>query len=267
MLINYILVFWVFLTNVLILNMLIAMMNTTFSQQEKNVHAVWLLDVSYRIMRFEKLFPELKDRMRTSRAELKNTMHTSRSQYSVLNKHFWQQLLWDMCLVLYCLPEIHIWGFSHAAFVWICRMIKFKSSRDENGLNTPWNTTLENLSRTLNELTASEVNQGSGRPMEGHSFILRRADELKGLGLDQRVMGIALLEAVREEVNSWFSLFDSRKDQVLVVKKPLPGPEVQIDNVHTTLLYISLIYRLDLLAQNFDASCIVHDVRQQRAAA
>jgi hypothetical protein len=35
---------------------------------------------------------------------------------------------------------------------------------------------------------------------------------------------------------------------------------------HTLLLYVSLICRLELLEQNFEASCTVHDIRQGQAA-
>ena len=107
-LIAYILVFWVFLTNVLILNMLIAMMNYTFDRQKKTVHSVWLLDVSYRIMRYERLFPELIDRMQAPR-----------TRYSFWRRKFWKQFFLDVCLVIYCLPDINLWGYSHAAYIWV----------------------------------------------------------------------------------------------------------------------------------------------------
>ncbi len=118
----YILIFWVFLTNVLILNMLIAMMNYTFDRQKKNVHSVWLLDVSYRIMRYERLFPELIDRMQSRR-----------TPYSFWRLKFWNQLFMDACLVIYCFPEIHVWGLSHALYVSVLRI--FTRSGEPSILN------------------------------------------------------------------------------------------------------------------------------------
>ena len=109
----YILVFWVFLTNVLILNMIVAMMNHTFDRHIEGVESAWLLDVSYRIMRYERLFPELK-----------NQMQTPRVSYSVWKIKFWKQLLMDMCLVLYCLPDVHLWGFSHVVWVFLIKQLR-----------------------------------------------------------------------------------------------------------------------------------------------
>jgi hypothetical protein len=93
---GYLLVFWVFLTNTLIINMLISMMNHTFDKQIDSLNAVWLLDISKRIMRYEHHFRELAPRMQ--RHEHIHPMHS---------KKYWLCRLEDLGLVLFCTPEIH----------------------------------------------------------------------------------------------------------------------------------------------------------------
>ena len=95
-LLGYLLVLWVFLTNTLIMNMLIAMMSNTFDHQRENLTKIWLLDISKRIMRYESSFPELSRRI--SRPE-----HI----YSMINSSYWMTKLEDLALILYCVPEIH----------------------------------------------------------------------------------------------------------------------------------------------------------------
>jgi hypothetical protein len=137
-LLGYLLMLWVFLTNTLIMNMLIAMMNNTFDQQRESLHKVWLLDISKRIMRYESSFPELARRI--SRPE-----HT----YSMLNRSYWRCKLEDLAVILFCIPEVHFVAlFSNficirrasdrlqARSEWqqILQVLKFRESRDSNGV-------------------------------------------------------------------------------------------------------------------------------------
>ena len=93
---GYLLVLWMFLTNTLIMNMLIAMMNYTFDKQRENLATIWLLDISKRIMRYESSFPELCRRI-SRPAQI----------HSMFNLSYWWCKLEDFALVLYCVPEIH----------------------------------------------------------------------------------------------------------------------------------------------------------------
>jgi hypothetical protein len=70
------------------------MMHYTFDQEKKNVYSVWLHDVSYRIVRFEELFPELIGR-------IKSREHN----YSIWSIWYWQAAFSDLMLAMYCLPE------------------------------------------------------------------------------------------------------------------------------------------------------------------
>jgi hypothetical protein len=56
-------VFWVFVTNVLFLNILNAMMNKTFDDEMESIESQMLLDLSYRILRYERTFPEVVDQI------------------------------------------------------------------------------------------------------------------------------------------------------------------------------------------------------------
>ena len=102
--------FWVFLTNVLVLNMLIAMMNATFEKQSKEVHSVWLLDVSYRVMRYEKKIPELIRRLQTS---------VKGNSFNSLD--YWKCFFWNVCLTAVLKSTS---GVSRTTFT-----VKFKKSR------------------------------------------------------------------------------------------------------------------------------------------
>ena len=95
-LVGYLLILWAFLTNTLIMNMLIAMMNHTFDHQRDNLNMIWLLDVSKRIIRYESSFPELAHRI--ARPE-----HI----YSVFKTKYLASRLEDLGLIFYCVPEIH----------------------------------------------------------------------------------------------------------------------------------------------------------------
>jgi hypothetical protein len=95
-LVGYLLVFWVFLTNTLIMNMLISMMHHTFDKQMETLNSVWLLDISKRIMRYEHNFCELGPRMQRN-------VHV----YSIFSGKYWLSKLEDLGLILYCFPEIH----------------------------------------------------------------------------------------------------------------------------------------------------------------
>jgi hypothetical protein len=96
LLIGYLLVFWVFLTNTLIMNMLISMMNHTFDKQRDTLSSVWLLDISKRVMRYENNFCELGPRV-----------HRIRQNHSVFSRKYWLSRLEDLILVVYCIPEVH----------------------------------------------------------------------------------------------------------------------------------------------------------------
>ena len=85
-----------FLTNTLIMNLLIAMMNTTFEQQQETRAQEWLLDLSMRILWYQGKFPELALRMEADQQS--NTM---------IHRGYWLSRLDDLLLVLYCLPEVH----------------------------------------------------------------------------------------------------------------------------------------------------------------
>jgi hypothetical protein len=99
----FLLVFWVFVTNVLILNMLIAIMNKTFDDEMKSIKSRMLLDLSYRIMRYERAFPEVADQIQRADSD---------RGLSCFSLQYWTFLVYRPLLVLYCLPEIHFFCYS-----------------------------------------------------------------------------------------------------------------------------------------------------------
>jgi hypothetical protein len=121
-LVGYLLVFWVFLTNTLIMNMLISMMNNTFNKQRDTLSAVWLLDISKRVMRYELNFCELGPRM-----------HRTRHLYSWFSSKYWISRLEDLGLIMYCIPEVHkIILASHLIHVWAANHSYFKENSGGN---------------------------------------------------------------------------------------------------------------------------------------
>jgi hypothetical protein len=109
---------------------------------------------------------------------------------------------------------------------------------------------------------------------------IRKAKSIKGLDLHEKMAGIAKLKGVRDEVDSWYSLFygeikicstsliflNHAGDRPVSTSNNHQGePKLEKKETHLVLLYIALICRLELLRQNFDASCTVHDVRQNSA--
>jgi hypothetical protein len=117
------LVFWVFVTNVLFLNMLIAMMNKTFDDEMKSIKSNMLLDLSYRIMRYERTFPEIADQIQQ--------FDSNRGVSYISIRHLKLQVK-KLLLVLKCLPEVH---FLHFAFVDLISWIKTSKRLDHHQID------------------------------------------------------------------------------------------------------------------------------------
>jgi hypothetical protein len=206
---SYILIFWVFLTNVLILNLIIAMMNHTFNRHMDGVASAWLLDVSYRIMRYERQFPELKDRMQTLRVS-----------YSIWKMKFWKQLFWDICLVIYCLPDVHLWGKTHKAWVELVKCSSALRSTDKaakgmavDGISPgTWEKIVTKLAERVNKTAKSSIERKAGQNEE----LKRRAslkadieDDLRESEEDkpgEKLEAAAMIDGVRREVARWSQL-------------------------------------------------------------
>jgi hypothetical protein len=86
------LMLWVFVTNVLFFNLLIAMMNKTVDKEIENIESTMLLDLSYRILRYERVFPEIMDWVLQSD-------HGASA--------FWKTWIDTFLLIAYCVPELH----------------------------------------------------------------------------------------------------------------------------------------------------------------
>ena len=221
-LVIYILIFWVFLTNVLVLNMLIAIMNNTFSYQTKQVHCVWLLDVSYRIMRFERDFPELTDRMQIPFAK-----------HSFWSFSYWECRFWDICLTMYCVPEIRLWGFSYAIFK---RFSAVKEILVTQSARPKWKSYVDSLVQKVMKQLKNEQKY----PTYGCR------QQLKELKLD------SLKDKIVEFTNSSF-----------VARDVDACHDIQTEDQGHQLLLISMIYQLDLIEQNLGASHITAKIRHQ----
>jgi hypothetical protein len=144
-LIAFLFIVWVFFTNVLQLNMLIAMMSSTLDLESKQVHQKWLLDLSYRIMRYEKTFPELS--MRAHRATHNRSFWANK---------YWLGLLSDLGIVLYCMPEVHLAGYSFKAYLLLKKWLWafFKCTQcfcSKKTLGEEWERVIESIKKYLEE--------------------------------------------------------------------------------------------------------------------
>ena len=99
-LIGYLLVLWVFLTNTLLVNMLIAMMNNTFDAQREELSSVWLLDISKRMLRYDVHFLDLGPRIAMMEQGEVHTMTNARKY--ILS---WLDNIW---VIVRCVPEVHL---------------------------------------------------------------------------------------------------------------------------------------------------------------
>eukprot|EP00291_Cryptomonas_curvata_P008211 CAMPEP_0172190840 /NCGR_PEP_ID=MMETSP1050-20130122/23344_1 /TAXON_ID=233186 /ORGANISM="Cryptomonas curvata, Strain CCAP979/52" /LENGTH=213 /DNA_ID=CAMNT_0012865773 /DNA_START=623 /DNA_END=1264 /DNA_ORIENTATION=+ len=71
-------------------------MTRTFEQMEEKIGDVWLLDICRRIDRFERNFPELRDRSQS---------HSP--PFSLWSGQFWRAVTSDLVVVVLSLPEVH----------------------------------------------------------------------------------------------------------------------------------------------------------------
>ena len=245
---SYILVFWVFLTNVLVLNMLIAMMNYTFDNQLKRVHSVWLLDVSYRIMRYERIFPELVVRLQRPVCS-----------YSIWRYKFWTNLLSDCLLALYCVPEVHTWGYGHVGYIWIVRNV-LKCIVDDPEANDRFKSLEADIDTVLKKDATITDAGGSGKI----SRMFKSVNSVRAPRASDRLEKLAKHDVVAEEVIEWEKALQAQFATV-----QLPGTNADRENPlqesqeqatrdqssrHQLLVLVSLIYQLNLIQQTFDES-------------
>jgi hypothetical protein len=266
---GYILVLWMVVTNTLILNVLIAVMNYSFEEQKKNIHAIWLLDVSYRIMRYERLFPELIARMQIGKAH-----------YSLWRTKFWKQLFMDCCVVIYCLPEAHLWGFPHAIYVWIKRRISMLATCNSAAGDTSrdgYDTVVEGLVGEVEVIVfktewkaknAARIRAGV-RPFDISSEAQGLATRMKKVAADAKgdtikckLSAVSKLSSVSNEVRGWLQATEAHSD---IVRPAADGQDrsqrLEPNRSAKLLLVISLICRLELLQQEFQESCTVSSVQ------
>jgi hypothetical protein len=81
----------VVLTNILTMNVLIAMLSKTYIKNVERSDATWTLDIMGRVIQYERQFPEL----------LARAHRPTRPSYN------FSSLLEDMGLIVYCIPEVH----------------------------------------------------------------------------------------------------------------------------------------------------------------
>jgi hypothetical protein len=184
------------------------------------MHHVWLLDLSYRTKRYERLFPELTDRMQTRR-----------ESYSFFNLNFWRQLVMDVCLVVYCVPEFHVRGITHVMYVkairllhkirvtWSCDGNKQKQ-HGEVGFNIKKVVNMVKGSidsERLEALNASRMRAGLKKyeswKDEKHDLFTsytkmaqKMLDKIKENVPEKKLEAMSLLPDIMNEVSSWQNL-------------------------------------------------------------
>ena len=241
LLVGYVLVFWVFLTNVLVLNMLVAMMNYTFDLQSKIAHSVWILDISYRIMRYERVFPELHLRMQRPS-----------SSVSFWKRKYWALLVSDLSLVIYCMPEVHLWGLGRRLLRSIGDgMSKLFPSNQEDvvgddlHIKDAWEETIEASTRL-----ARGPPGANQMPLPQ---VARKAAHFKISHLSERLADLARSREVIGEVAKWEDALQTAGIPVFNGRK---------EELRKALMTISLIYQLLVIKGRFDESRRVMEVRR-----
>ena len=195
--VGYVIVFWMFLTNVLVLNMLVAMMSNTLDAQTQGVGQVWLLDVSYRVMRYEGLFPELADRMQ------RPVTH-----YSLWSRQYWESTFWDACLACYCIPEVHLLGFTRMAYFRVVSELKRALGSNRQQLPAGWESVLWDLARNVEKI----MNKKEDNP---------RKEAVSGAcvgpwtgSIADKVVAVALRPHAVRQVGQWEKLLVSQYGRV-----------------------------------------------------
>jgi len=245
-----IIILWVFLTNTLIMNMLVAMMNYTFDQEKRNVHSVWLLDVSYRIIRFEELFPELIGRI------------GSREQNHSLWSKYWQAAFWDLVLALYCLPEVHLQGFLHFALVRVKETIRGTSHVASKPVHKEVIASIGNL------IHATVVESFSGSPFcccPQHAEQVIRQITLQRASY--KICALVRNNCVISQVEQWTKQLAARRklNQELATEKHPILEELQAkakcERAELRYLYLlSLINHLEIFTDSIHLSSAVQSV-------
>jgi hypothetical protein len=103
----------------------------------------WLLDLSYRIMRYELMFPELAQ-----------SAHQASHNHSVWMFKYWLSLAWDAAIVVYCLPEVHLGGYTLIVVLWLQRRYggEYGDRRLKDlptGPSSEWKIVLKDIRRDL----------------------------------------------------------------------------------------------------------------------
>ncbi len=95
---------WIVLTNILAMNLFIAMISQTFEKKFEHSNESWTLDIVARVMSYERGFPDLMNKAHSP----------SRSSLGV-----WS-VLEDVGLTLMCVPEVYwlVWLWSKISKVW-----------------------------------------------------------------------------------------------------------------------------------------------------
>jgi hypothetical protein len=83
---------WVVLTNILTMNVLIAMLSKTYEKNVEQSNDTWTLDIMGRVIQYERQFPEL----------LARAHRPTRPNYD------FNSVLEDIGLIVYCIPEVHM---------------------------------------------------------------------------------------------------------------------------------------------------------------
>ncbi len=217
---GYILVFWTFLTNVLVLNMLVAMMNYTFDAQLKTIRSIWILDVSYRIVRYQQTLPELAARMQRRAIAL-----------SIWRVKYWQSLAANVALVFYCMPEVHLYG------MWV-RSLRFWS-RVGQPLK-PGEQAIRNAYGNVREF----LERNEHRECEVTGSVLRRALLLRSDRDVNKLAGkLGRSEVLVSEADRW-------RD---AIKGVTSGPPLSIQDERTmyeALVFVSLVYHLGVISDS-----------------
>ena len=213
-------------------------MNYTFDTKLKTIRSVWILDVSYRIFRYQQSLPELAARMQRRAQTL-----------SIWRVKYWKSVAANAVLVFYCLPEVHLYG------IWI-RSLRFLTyvGHDLKPAEQAIRNAYGNVRKSLEQGEVAGMERGVKSRILRRVMLLNRQEDINSLAA---ILGRA--EALDREAENWMDAIKT------VTSGPLNNMQDK-KTAHEALTFVSLVYHLGVIRDSFqEARMVVQDAPSESA--
>ena len=208
--------------------MIIAIMNNTMDRQKADLDHVWVLDVSYRIMRYEQIFPELTERMQ------RPVIH-----HSIWTWLYWESFLFDMCLACYCIPEVHLQGLTGATYFHIRSAWVKTFGPTQKKLPKAWSTDLQDIGEKVEGIVKENMKQKKHVTWESQTT---KPPRLAG-SIREKIVRMASKEHAVAQAIAWSRLLKNTEDKEMRKPLLLVGMiyEVIIQCSGSSLIFVSFV--------------------------